>query len=138
MLKNVTDLFDSLNKLIGGGVTTFLMGLAFVAFLLSIINFLWKRRSGDGDGLEQAKGMLGWSVIALFVMVSVWGLVKFISSALGVDGQTTINKPQTVFTSGSNAPGNTTLLDNGATCTTNSQCKSGQCLPGRSGSLLCQ
>jgi hypothetical protein len=101
MLKNVTDLFDSLNKLIGGGVTTFLMGLAFVAFLLSIINFLWKRRSGDGDGLEQAKGMLGWSVIALFVMVSVWGLVKFISSALGVDGQTTINKPQTVFTSGS-------------------------------------
>jgi hypothetical protein len=86
MLKNVTDLFDSLNKLIGGGVTTFLMGLAFVAFLLSIINFLWKRRSGDGDGLEQAKGMLGWSVIALFVMVSVWGLVKFISSALGADG----------------------------------------------------
>lgn len=136
MLKNITDLFDGLNKLIGGGVTTFLMGLAFVAFLLSIINFIWKRRSGDGDGVQDAKNMLGWSIVALFVMTAVWGLVTFISSALGVDGQTSIKRPQTVFTSGS--AGSPTLLDNGATCTQNSQCKSGQCLPGRSGSLLCQ
>ncbi len=125
MLKNITDLFDGLNKLIGGGVTTFLMGLAFVAFLLSIINFIWKRRSGDGDGVQDAKNMLGWSIVALFVMTAVWGLVTFISSALGVDGQTSIKRPQTVFTSSStNTTGKKAA---GETCTNNSDCQSNSC-----------
>lgn len=99
MLKNLSDLINSLTTLVSGGIATLLMGLAFVAFLLSIINFLWKRRSGDGKGLEEAKSMLGWTIIGLFVMVSVWGLVAFIQGALGVGGTTTIAKPQTNFNS---------------------------------------
>ncbi len=97
MLKNISELINSLTNIVSGGLASLLMGLAFIAFLLAIINFLWKRRSGDDKGLNDAKSMLGWSVIALFVMVSIWGLVSFLQGALGVGGVTEIKKPQTRF-----------------------------------------
>lgn len=97
MLKNISDLINSLTNIVSGGLATLLMGLAFIAFLLAIINFIWKRRSGDEKGINDAKSMLGWSVIALFVMVSIWGLVSFLQGALGIGGVTEIKKPQTRF-----------------------------------------
>lgn len=113
MFENFTKLINSAASLVGGGLSTLLMGLAFAAFLFSIINFIWKRRNGDGSGLEAARNTLWWSVVALFVMVSVWGLVKFIgSNLLGGDANTTtIQRPQTTFGSGSNNTSNNNIVD---------------------------
>jgi hypothetical protein len=83
-------MLDSLTKLIGGSkviavnIAGLLMAIAFIAFLLTVINYIWKRNSGNADGLKQAGNMLLASVFALFVMVAVWGLTNFIARNLGI------------------------------------------------------
>jgi hypothetical protein len=100
MLKNVTELIDGLVNLVSGGLATLLMTVAFIIFLLAVINFIMKRRAGNAEGLKQAGNMLFGSVFGLFVMVAVWGIVNFIgSNILGSDfDKKTITKPQTVWT----------------------------------------
>lgn len=59
------------------------IGLAVVALFFGIIMFLVKGR----DDEKQRKNWLAWmgySILGLFVMVAIWGLVGFISSVLGV------------------------------------------------------
>ena len=104
MLENFTKLVNSLVSILGGGVATLLMTVAFIAFLLAVINYIWKRRQGDAGGLPQAGNLLFGSVFGLFVMVSVWGLVNFIgSNILGSDfDKKTIDRPQTVFNGSQN------------------------------------
>jgi heme/copper-type cytochrome/quinol oxidase subunit 2 len=42
-------------------------------------------RASDGDAREEAKGYVIWAVIALFVMVSVWGLVNILVRSFRLD-----------------------------------------------------
>lgn len=133
MLKNISDLINSLTSIVSGGLATLLMGVAFIAFLLAIINFLWRRRSGDEKGINDAKSMLGWSVIALFVMVSIWGLVSFLQGALGIGGVTEIKKPQTRFGNTNTTTGN----PSGTPTTPGSNIPSDPCLA-NPGSIDCK
>lgn len=107
MLDTFTKLVNGISDLLGGAVSTGLMTLAFVAFLLAVINFIWKRRQGDDKGLEQAKNMLWWSVFGLFVMVAVWGIVNFLAvNLLGNDAnKKDVVRPQTNFGPGGSGTG---------------------------------
>ena len=101
----VKGLLDSTTGVVGGSLASLLMGIAFVVFLLAVINFIWKRRSGGSgygrdNGLQDARNMLGWSVFGLFVMVSVWGIIYFFSSGLGINNVTSAKRPQTCFGDG--------------------------------------
>lgn len=60
------------NPLIG-----FIIALALLYFLWGLSKFVLN--SGDEDSVKEAKQMMLWGVIALFVMVSVWGLVGILS-----------------------------------------------------------
>jgi hypothetical protein len=98
MLDNFETLVSRANTIVGTGVANLLLSVAFIFFLYNVISFLYKRSKGDAKGLEDARNMLGWSIVALFVMVSVWGLVNFLSSnILGSNQKTTIDRPQTNF-----------------------------------------
>lgn len=79
--------FTYVNTLIGalGDVINYLLPLVVT---LGLIYFFWNcilliRAEGDEDRAEYRSSIL-WSLIALFVMVSVWGLVFFINTALGL------------------------------------------------------
>lgn len=61
----------------------FAVGLAVVAFFWFLIEFIWKGRDDAAKQKEALAGM-GYSVLALFVMVSIWGLVGFIGSMFGI------------------------------------------------------
>jgi len=57
---------------------------------LGVLYFLWSVFSyiGAGDDEEKrkaARGKMIYGVIAIFVMVSLWGLVNFIGGTLGLD-----------------------------------------------------
>ncbi len=130
MLENFTKLVNSLVSILGGGVATLLMTVAFIAFLLAVINYIWKRRQGDAGGLQQAGNLLFGSVFGLFVMVSVWGLVNFIgSNILGSDfDKKTIDRPQTVFNgSASNPTGSTSSGRALCSTFTNPACPTSYC-----------
>ncbi len=62
----------------------FAVGLAVLAFFWFLIKYIWQ----GGDNAEakslSVKGM-GYSILALFVMVSIWGLIGFLGSIVGVN-----------------------------------------------------
>lgn len=145
ILNNVDTIVTKSSTIIGGGLTNLLMGLTFSLFLISIITFLWKRRSGDDKGMNDAKNMLGWSVIAMFVMVAIWGLVTFISQTFGIGLGGEVARPSPLPVEKSSTPGANTppggnsfgLKASGAPCTNGFECISGKCPVEADGKGLC-
>lgn len=60
-----------------------LVAFAVLAFFWFLVRFIWKGASDPAER-EKMKGGMVWSVLAIFVMVSVWGLIGLISSITGV------------------------------------------------------
>lgn len=78
-------------------VTTILIPLVFTLALLfffwGVTKYIW---SAGGKEKEEGKSIMVWGVIALFVMSSIWGLVKLLQTELLVDGTTTEGKIPTL------------------------------------------
>ena len=62
----------------------FLIGLALLAFFWYLITFIWQGSSNPDKQKEGKTGMF-YSVLAIFVMVSIWGLIAFIGGVLGIN-----------------------------------------------------
>ncbi len=58
------------------------VGLAVVAFFFGLVMFIIRGREGEEHG--KWLKFMGMSILALFVMVSIWGLVAFIGGVFGV------------------------------------------------------
>jgi hypothetical protein len=125
---------------IGTSITGLFLTTATAIFFYAVVRFILKRSSGDAKGLDDAKSMLGWSVIALTVMFSIWGIVSFLQSGiLGSAGNKTSIIAPTIQSSGSNSGSGTTNRNtgsgtgtkvNGASCTVSGECISGICSAG--------
>ena len=55
-----------------------LAALALLAFLWGLAKFVYS--AGSESAREEAKNVMFWGVIGLFVMVSIWGIVWFFFS----------------------------------------------------------
>jgi hypothetical protein len=79
---------DSTRQLIRsvGGIirdlTILAAGVALLVFFWGLVKFILS--ASDPKGKAEGKSFMVWGVIALFVMVSVWGLVGFIQGELGL------------------------------------------------------
>ena len=62
------------------------IGIALLAFFWGLVKFIFAQ--GNEESKADAKRIMLWGIIALFVMVAVWGLVRFIGTALGVTPET--------------------------------------------------
>ena len=59
-----------------------LVGVALLVFFWGLVKFVF-RLGGDGEkAVEEGKRVMKWGLIALFVMVSVWGIIEFFQDAL--------------------------------------------------------
>jgi hypothetical protein len=79
-LSNVNTLVTSIGEIINL-VVPILFTLALVGFFYGLVMYIF----GKEDDKAQAKKTMIWGVVALFVMASVWGLVAFLSTAVGVE-----------------------------------------------------
>jgi len=86
----VDTIIDSLNKWMGK-LLPILVGAALIVFLWGLITFIGK--SGDETARTEGKQRMIWGVIALFVAVTIWGLVGFISDSTGIRGGNTPQPP---------------------------------------------
>jgi hypothetical protein len=69
-------------------VSTFLNGilglfitLAIVVFFWGLIKYLW---SIDAENAHEGLRIMFWGLIAIFVMVSIWGIIRLLQSTLKV------------------------------------------------------
>lgn len=142
--------FSSLGKLVNDFTTNVVtsvgylfLSTAVVVFFLGIVQFIWASRSGEKDGVTKGRSFMIWGLVGLFVMFSVWGIIKFAQGVLGPEFQSTeINVPSFNLKPGANTGGGTplggaapTLLPIGATCDSNAACASGNC---RASTLKCE
>jgi uncharacterized membrane protein len=78
LVQFLTFLKEATDKLI-----PILVGLAVLAFFWFLVIFIWKGGEDAGERDKMKGGML-WSIIAIFVMVSVWGIIGLFGSLVGV------------------------------------------------------
>lgn len=100
MLEPLAKLIKNLTLIIGGGVGALLLAVGTIVFFASVIAFLAARAKGDGKGLEDAKNRLLLSVVGLFFMVAVWGIVRFLELNILGNSIRCVDTPQTIFGAG--------------------------------------
>ncbi len=74
--QDIGSLFTFTLCLMSGSVIPFLIGLGLIIFLVGLVGYV---SAGDNEEKREAgRGLILFGIITLFVMVSVWGLVKII------------------------------------------------------------
>lgn len=87
---------DTLAQSIGNLVDTALpivVGIALLGFFYGLAKFIFS--ASDPEKQKEGRSIMIWGVVALFVMVSVWGLVNFIGDSTDI-GQDDLNEVPTV------------------------------------------
>lgn len=59
-----------------------LFALAFVQFVYGLFNFFGNR--DNSEALEKGKSHLLWGIVGMAIMVSVFGIMAFMTSTIGV------------------------------------------------------
>ncbi|MDQ5962768.1 MAG: hypothetical protein QG653_575 [Patescibacteria group bacterium] len=92
--------FDSLGGLINNFTTNVVkalgylaMSAAVVAFFFGMVQFIWASREGKEEEMTKGKRFMVWALIALFVMFSVWGIIKFVQQTIGLPNSSEITIP---------------------------------------------
>lgn len=70
--------------------TYIIIGLAVLYFLWGLLKYI---KTAAGEELEEAKGMIINGIIIIFVMVSIWGLVRVFANTVQVNIDTRSNLP---------------------------------------------
>lgn len=73
---------NAITDLIGNTITNLLLTAAVAAFMYSVVTFIWNRSHGNVDAMKDAQNRLLWSIIGLFVMFSIWGIVGFFQDGI--------------------------------------------------------
>ncbi len=58
--------------------------LGMAAFFFGLVQFIWASREGDSTKMTNGKNFMLWSMVALFVMFSIWGIVNYAQTLFGV------------------------------------------------------
>ena len=64
-----------------------IISLAVVWFIYNVFRFVIA--SSSDEEKAKAKTQMVWGIVAIFVMVSIWGLVAILQSTFGTSGVTT-------------------------------------------------
>ena len=84
------------SNLLTGGITllnqavVFLIALAVVWFIWNVIKYAM---STDEEGKEKAKSQMIWGIVAIAVIVSIWGLVAILQTLFGANSNSAAQTP---------------------------------------------
>lgn len=86
---------STLNRVLGilNGVIFLFITIAIVVFFWGLISYL--ANIGGEDAAKKGIQLMLWGIIALFVMVSVWGIIRLLQNTFGVGGNQTAIVPST-------------------------------------------
>lgn len=75
----LTDLVNSLLSTVNAFIPL-LFGLGILAFLWGMVKFIYN--AGDPKKIQEGKQVMLWGIIALAVMMSVWGLARVLKNTI--------------------------------------------------------
>jgi len=80
---DIETLFTYALCILSGNIIPFLIGLGLILFLIGVVGYV---AAGDNEEKRTAGRDLMWfGIIALFVMIGVWGFVKILTTSFGFE-----------------------------------------------------
>lgn len=70
-----------------------IISVAVLYFFIGVIKFIYASRNGIEEGVTEGKKTMLWATISIFVMISVFGIVKLAQSLTGMSGIVDVNMP---------------------------------------------
>lgn len=67
---------------LGGAVLALLVGLTFMMFIINIYKMMVS--TGDAGKRTEAKSRIIWSIILLFILTGVWGIISLLGAWLDI------------------------------------------------------
>lgn len=83
-ISTINDIFLLVKCVLAGMVIPIIFILAFLVFLWGIFKFM--KNSDNTTKRQEGLSFMWYGIVSLFVMTSVWGIVKIATTTLGVDG----------------------------------------------------
>lgn len=80
-------IISKINTVIINPIITVLFGVALVIFLYGVFLYLWKSH-GDPAAIRAGSKHIGWGLVGMFIMFSVFGFLQIIINSVPVDQQT--------------------------------------------------
>ena len=65
-----------------GLATAALIGVGLIMYFWGIVQKLFKAGSGNATSFDDIRTQLGWGLIALFIVFSVWGIIALLGNTL--------------------------------------------------------
>lgn len=81
-MKTIAGILNFFSCTLINSVVPLLFTLAVVAFIWGIIQYFLNPENEEAR--KKGKSFMIWGIIALFVMISMWGLVNVLSNTFGV------------------------------------------------------
>ena len=85
-IDNISGLLNYAACFLNKAIIPILSLLAWVVFIFGVVTFI--RSAGDEKSKEEGKKFILWGIVALFVLVSIWGIINILSVTLGTGGVT--------------------------------------------------
>lgn len=77
------NLIEAFTSRIIGGITSLAFGLAIIFFVWGIFVFIMN--ANDSAKREEGKKRMVFGMVAIFIMVSIWGLIKIARNSVSLD-----------------------------------------------------
>ena len=75
-VRDFSGVVDVITNTLVKSIATLFLSLAVLAFFYGIVLYIWGMREGSGENVNKARQIMGWGLLALFVMFSVYGIIK--------------------------------------------------------------
>lgn len=66
--------------------------LALLLFIWGLVIFI--KNAGNEEGRKEGKRRMGWGIVAIFVIITIWGIVRLIAGTFNIQEGGTIDIPQ--------------------------------------------
>jgi succinate dehydrogenase/fumarate reductase cytochrome b subunit len=81
--QTIQSLLFSFTTFVGNTLVPFVFGLAFLFFLVNAVRYFIIEAANE-DGRKKARQLAIWGILAFIIMLSIWSIVGFIMSDLGL------------------------------------------------------
>jgi succinate dehydrogenase/fumarate reductase cytochrome b subunit len=92
-ITNLSTIVSTLTNTLVKSLGTLFATAAMVAFFFGVVQYIWGAREGDEAKIKKGNIFMKWSMLALFIMFSLWGIIIYVQKIFGIDGQSTIIIP---------------------------------------------
>ena len=76
-----------------GAAVPIAAAMVLVAFFWGLAMYLFNFGEGDDKKQKQGRNLMVYSILALFVMVTIWGIVGLLANTFGIDETTAVPLP---------------------------------------------